>query len=261
MNVATVTNNAVSIPTDKGWYIDLTLNSGERVVNPPVIKNGTLDHHQHAALEQHLFWRRRFLRLFHQFRHRQFLYHAAIRRQRRRSYQFRQADTVGATHIVPVGVLLGTGFYAGATLEHTASCTGPSGCTSTPTPPGNLGYWCQAGNATCTPRIILGSKYTPCFMVGGSAMKLSKLSVIAATAAVMLSLQSTSVWRSARSGLPSPAKSRHLRARRKSRLPTICTAFSRIAPRPARPDLSSSGRQWMRFLRAGSQIPNPRWSH
>jgi len=36
-------------------------------------------------------------------------------------------------------------------------CVGPS-CPPPPpsTPPANLGYWCQAGNATCTPRTILG---------------------------------------------------------------------------------------------------------
>jgi type IV pilus assembly protein PilY1 len=39
--VILVTGNAVSIPTsNKGWYIDLTLNSGERVVTDPRLENG-----------------------------------------------------------------------------------------------------------------------------------------------------------------------------------------------------------------------------
>ena len=42
ISVATVTSNTVSIPASKGWFIDLTLNSGERVVNPLLLKSGTI---------------------------------------------------------------------------------------------------------------------------------------------------------------------------------------------------------------------------
>ena len=159
--VATVTNNAVSIPTNKGWYIDLTLNSGERVVNPPVIRNGTLiitstQPSPNTCTQGGV------------------SYAYFINFATGSSFTTPQfdangdgaitvaGDTVGTSHIVPVGVQLGTGFYAGVTLEHTgvptippAGCL-PSGCPTSNTPPGNLGYWCQAGNATCTPRTILG---------------------------------------------------------------------------------------------------------
>jgi type IV pilus assembly protein PilY1 len=37
-----VTGNAVAIPTQKGWYIDLSLNAGERVVTDPTLQAGEL---------------------------------------------------------------------------------------------------------------------------------------------------------------------------------------------------------------------------
>jgi type IV pilus assembly protein PilY1 len=160
--VATVTNNAVSIPTNKGWYIDLTLNPGERVINPPVIKNGTLiitstQPSPNTCAQGGV------------------SYAYFINFATGSSFTTPQfdangdgaitvpGDTVGTTHIVPLGVELGTGFYAGVTLEHTGvpvplpPCVGLS-CPAPPpsVPPANLGYWCQAGNATCTPRTILG---------------------------------------------------------------------------------------------------------
>jgi Tfp pilus tip-associated adhesin PilY1 len=156
VTVATVTNNAVSIPTNKGWYIDLTLNTGERVVNPPVIRNGTLivtstQPSPNTCTQGGV----------------SFAYF--INFATGSSFTTPQfdangdgavtvaGDTVGTTHIVPVGVELGTGFYAGVTLEHTGAPNPTTGCgLAGCSPPGNLGYWCQAGNATCTPRTILG---------------------------------------------------------------------------------------------------------
>jgi type IV pilus assembly protein PilY1 len=40
--VDVVTGNAVSIPTVKGWYVDFTLNTGERVINDPAVQGGDL---------------------------------------------------------------------------------------------------------------------------------------------------------------------------------------------------------------------------
>jgi type IV pilus assembly protein PilY1 len=40
--VDVVTGNAVTIPTSKGWFIDFTLNAGERLVNNPVLQAGDL---------------------------------------------------------------------------------------------------------------------------------------------------------------------------------------------------------------------------
>jgi type IV pilus assembly protein PilY1 len=40
--VDVVTGNTVAIPTQKGWYIDLTLNSGERSVTDPTLQAGEL---------------------------------------------------------------------------------------------------------------------------------------------------------------------------------------------------------------------------
>jgi type IV pilus assembly protein PilY1 len=37
-----VTGNAVAIPTQKGWYIDLSLNPGERVITDPTLQAGEL---------------------------------------------------------------------------------------------------------------------------------------------------------------------------------------------------------------------------
>jgi type IV pilus assembly protein PilY1 len=34
------TSNTVSIPTNKGWYVDLTLNSGERIITDPRLESG-----------------------------------------------------------------------------------------------------------------------------------------------------------------------------------------------------------------------------
>jgi type IV pilus assembly protein PilY1 len=150
VNVATVTNNAVSIPTNKGWFIDLTLNPGERVIDTPVIKSGTLivtstQPSPNTCVQGGV----------------SFAYF--INFATGSSFTTPQfdangdgvvtvaGDTVGPTHIVPLGVEIGSGFYAGVTLEHTGC--GPGGCN---TSPANLGYWCQAGNATCTPRTILG---------------------------------------------------------------------------------------------------------
>ncbi len=40
--VSVITGNTVSIPASKGWYVDLSLNSGERVATDPRLRNGAL---------------------------------------------------------------------------------------------------------------------------------------------------------------------------------------------------------------------------
>jgi len=39
-NVLLVTGNAVAIPAQKGWYVDLSLNTGERVITDPRLESG-----------------------------------------------------------------------------------------------------------------------------------------------------------------------------------------------------------------------------
>ena len=148
--VSTVSNNAVSIPTTKGWYIDLTLNPGERVVNAPVLKSGTLIVTSTQPSSSTCVSGGVSTAYFINF----------ATGSSFTTPQFDAngdgvvtvaGDTVGPTHMVPLSFRIGTGFYADVTLEHTGC--GPGGCN---TSPANLGYWCQAGNATCTPRTILG---------------------------------------------------------------------------------------------------------
>lgn len=148
--VATVTNNAVSIPTNKGWFIDLTLNTGERVVNAPILKNGTLLVTSTQPSTSTCAGGGISFAYFINF----------ATGSSFTTPQFDAngdgvvtvaGDTVGTTHIVPLGFSLGSGFYANPAIEHTG-CTGGSCNTS----PANLAYWCQAGNASCTPRTLLG---------------------------------------------------------------------------------------------------------
>jgi len=42
LNVRLLSNNIVSLPAVKGWFVDLSLASGERVFNDPILFNGTL---------------------------------------------------------------------------------------------------------------------------------------------------------------------------------------------------------------------------
>jgi type IV pilus assembly protein PilY1 len=149
VTVATVTNNAVSIPTNKGWFIDLTLNSGERVVNAPILKNGTLLVTSTQPSSSTCAGGGSSFAYFINF----------ATGSSFTTPQFDAngdglitvaGDTVGATHIVPLGITLGTGFYADPALEHTG-CGGACGNS-----PANLAYWCQAGAAVCVPRTLLG---------------------------------------------------------------------------------------------------------
>jgi Tfp pilus tip-associated adhesin PilY1 len=149
----------VTIPATKGWFIDLTLNAGERVVNPPLMRSGTviITSTQPAAttcssggLSFSYFIN--------------FATGSAFT-----SPQFDvngdhkltiTGDTVpipnplpnGPTYLVPLGVSLGVGFYAGATLQNT------SGTTPTTTPAGILVYNCPAsGSGVCIPRYMKGA--------------------------------------------------------------------------------------------------------
>jgi type IV pilus assembly protein PilY1 len=149
VTVATVTNNAVSIPTNKGWFINLTLNPGERVVNTPLLKNGTLLVTSTQPSPNTCAGGGSSFAYFINF----------ATGSSFTTPQFDAngdgvitvaGDTVGPTHIVPLGITLGTGFYADPALEHTG-CGGACN-----TAPANLAYWCQAGAALCVPRTLLG---------------------------------------------------------------------------------------------------------
>jgi type IV pilus assembly protein PilY1 len=160
--VAVVSSVAVALPTTKGWFIDLTLNSGERVVNTPLLRSGALvvtstqpsastctaggtsfsyviDYATGSAFPAPQF---------------DVNGDGAINSS--------DVAVVNGVNMVPVGVKLGQGFYADATLENTGpgsgSCTG-SGCPTTPAPPGYVWvYNCPAsGQTTCKPRLLKGS--------------------------------------------------------------------------------------------------------
>jgi type IV pilus assembly protein PilY1 len=160
--VAVVSSVAVSLPTTKGWFIDLTLNSGERVVNTPLLRSGALvvTSTQPSASTCAAGGT-------------SFSY--VINYATGSAFPAPQFDAngdgainssdvavVNGVNMVPVGVKLGQGFYADATLENTGpgsgSCTG-SGCPTTPAPPGYVWvYNCPAsGQTTCTPRLLKGS--------------------------------------------------------------------------------------------------------
>ena len=160
--VALVTNNAVTLPTVKGWYIDLTLNSAERVVNKPLLRSGALvvTSTQPAA---------------NSCTNGGAAFSYIINYATGSSFPAPQFDANGdgkidvagdtvlngnGTHSVPVGVKLGTGFYAGATMENSgsATCTGV-GCPANQAPPGYVWvYNCPASGAVvCTPRLLKGA--------------------------------------------------------------------------------------------------------
>jgi len=58
--------------------------------------------------------------------------------------------------VVPIGTRLGSGFYANATIVNTGTCTG-AGCAGSPPPGYYYGYNCPESGSACTPRLIKGS--------------------------------------------------------------------------------------------------------
>jgi type IV pilus assembly protein PilY1 len=158
--VAVVTGNAVTIPTNKGWYIDLTLNSGERVVNTPLLKSGALvvTSTQPASSPCSAGGT-------------SFLY--VINYATGSSFPTPQVTVPTSTNlatgntvtngsqptgdsVVPVGVQLGNGFYANATIVNNGACTG-AGCAGNPPPGYYFIYNCPESGAACSPRLMRGS--------------------------------------------------------------------------------------------------------
>jgi type IV pilus assembly protein PilY1 len=163
-NVALVSGNPVSIPSTKGWYINLTLNSGERVVNTPLLRSGALVVTSTQPSTSSCTAGGVSFSYFINFATGsafptpQF----AITGNVINSSDTYTNPVTGVTS-VPLGVELGGGFYANATMENTApSCTG-TGCTTgsggTGAPPGYVYvYNCPAsGSLVCTPRLMKGS--------------------------------------------------------------------------------------------------------
>jgi type IV pilus assembly protein PilY1 len=149
VNVATVTNNAVSIPTTKGWFIDLTLNPGERVVNPPQLKSGTIivtstvpapNSCSQGGLSFSYFIN---FATGSAFTTPQFDVNG--------DHVLNNSDMVhnaNGSYTAPVAVETGIGFYAAATLENTNGNM----------PAGILVYNCPAsGSVACTPRYMKGA--------------------------------------------------------------------------------------------------------
>ena len=159
--VAVVTGNAVTIPTNKGWYIDLTLNSGERVVNTPVLRSGALVvTSTQPASSQCATGGSSFLYVINYatgsaFPSPQFTVNG--------NTNLNTGNTVtngsqGANDsVVPIGTSLGAGFFADATVVNTTSCSG-TGCGAGAPPPGYYYvYNCPESGASCTPRLMKGS--------------------------------------------------------------------------------------------------------
>jgi type IV pilus assembly protein PilY1 len=155
-NVAVVTNNAVSIPTTKGWYIDLTLNSGERVVNNPLLRSGALvitstQPSTSSCTAGGTSWA------------------YIVNYATGSAFPTPQFSVVpgglpnssgnlvnnanGSTSVA-AGVQLGSGFYADATIVNQGlGIGGPGAC-----PVGDYQmYQCGASGAQCTPRCMKGS--------------------------------------------------------------------------------------------------------
>jgi type IV pilus assembly protein PilY1 len=163
--VAVVTGNAVTIPTNNGWYIDLTLNSGERVVNTPLLRNGGLVvTSTQPATSSCTAGGLSYLYVINYatgsaFPSPQFTVNAGS--------SLTSGNTVTTTTTgysqVPIGTALGSGFYADATIVNTGSaasnyCTG-SGCTGGggATSGTYLIYNCPENGTACTPRLMKGA--------------------------------------------------------------------------------------------------------
>ncbi|MGO9995845.1 MAG: pilus assembly protein [Steroidobacteraceae bacterium] len=158
--VAVVTGNAVTIPTNKGWYIDLTLNSGERVVNSPLLKSGALVvTSTQPASSPCTTGGSSFLYVINYatgsaFPSPQFTVNG--------NSNLNSGNTVtngsqGPTDsVVPIGTRLGSGFYANATIVNTGTCSG-AGCAGSPPPGYYYVYNCPESGTACTPRLMKGS--------------------------------------------------------------------------------------------------------
>ena len=158
--VGVITSNTVNIPTNKGWYIDLTLNSGERVINTPLLKSGALvvtstQPSSSPCVAGGL----------------SFLY--VINYATGSTFPIPQVTVPGGTDLqsgntvtngsqppgdstVPVGIQLGSGFYANATIVNNGTCTG-AGCAGNPPPGYYFIYNCPESAAACDPRLMKGS--------------------------------------------------------------------------------------------------------
>jgi type IV pilus assembly protein PilY1 len=160
IEVAVDTENTVTIPTNRGWYMDLTLNTGERVINTPLLKSGALvvTSTQPSSTPCTAGGT-------------SFLY--VINYATGSSFSIPQVTVPGGTNLgsgntvtnnsqpngdstVPVGIQLGNGFYADATIVNNGVCTG-SGCAGNPPPGYYFVYNCPESGASCTPRLMKGS--------------------------------------------------------------------------------------------------------
>ncbi len=153
--VSTVTNNAVSVPTTKGWYIDLSLNSGERVVNNPLLKSGALvvtttQPATNSCVSGGA----------------SFLY--VINYKTGSAFAMPQFDANGDGSInssdttaggkVPLSVQLGPGFYADATIVNQGNTGLGAGGGGGTCPIGSYeAYSCPESGTSCTPRCLKGS--------------------------------------------------------------------------------------------------------
>jgi type IV pilus assembly protein PilY1 len=158
--VAVVTGNAVTIPTNKGWYIDLTLNSGERVVNTPLLRSGALVvTSTQPASSSCTSGGSSFLYIINYatgsaFPSPQFTVNG--------DSKLDSGDTVTngsqgpGDSVVPIGAQLGSGFYANATIVNTGTCSG-AGCAGSPPPGYYYVYNCPESGSTCTPRLMKGA--------------------------------------------------------------------------------------------------------
>ncbi|MGH3430774.1 MAG: PilC/PilY family type IV pilus protein, partial [Mycobacteriales bacterium] len=152
-NVALVTSNAVSIPATKGWYIDLTLNSGERVVNTPLLRSGALVVTSTQPSTSSCTAGGTSYGYF-------------IDYANGSSFPTPQFSVTGggppgdgdmAGGKVPLGVQLGTGFYADATILSQGPPGGPPGPIGTCQVGDYQTYQCGATGTICTPRCLKGS--------------------------------------------------------------------------------------------------------
>jgi type IV pilus assembly protein PilY1 len=155
--VAVVTGNAVTIPTNNGWYIDLTLNSGERVVNTPLLRSGALVvTTTQPSTSPCVSGGTSFLYVINYatgsaFPSPQFTVGTS-------TTLTAPGNTVtngtnGTDSAVPVGTSLGSGFYADATIVN----TGAGGVGGAPPPGYYFIYNCPENGAACSPRLLQGS--------------------------------------------------------------------------------------------------------
>jgi type IV pilus assembly protein PilY1 len=161
--VTVVTGNPVTLPTNSGWYINLTLNnsdsitsSAERVVNTPLLRSGAVVvTTTQPSNSPCLTGGSSYLYVINyatgsSFPSPQFTVNTDTSLTAPGNIVTNGSQN--ADSAVPIGVSLGTGFYANATIVN----SGAGGLSAGPPPGLYYIYNCPEDGSTCSPRLLKG---------------------------------------------------------------------------------------------------------